>query len=76
MNITVKPAGGLVHEAEPGRMTFSSSAEIKPRLRAFFSSCLVIVEAGESPGAGIAVETSGAAPRRKSPMHPFLAHQM
>ena len=60
MNITVKPAGGLGREAEPGRMTFPSSAEIMPRLRAFFSSRLVVVEAGQSPGAGPTAEASGA----------------
>jgi hypothetical protein len=60
MNITVKPAEGLGREAEPGRMTFPSSVEIRPRLRAFFSSRLVVVEAGQSPGTGPAVEAAGA----------------
>jgi hypothetical protein len=41
-------------------MTFSSSDEIIPRLRALFSSRLVVVETGQSPGAGPAVELSGA----------------
>jgi hypothetical protein len=43
-------------------MTFPSSGEIKPRLRAFFSSRFVIVEAGHSLGAslGAAAGTSGA----------------
>jgi hypothetical protein len=50
MNITVKPAGGLGREAKPGNMTFPSSGEIKPRLRAFFSSRFIIIEAGQSPG--------------------------
>jgi hypothetical protein len=60
MNITVKPVGGFGREAEPGRMAFPSSVEIKPRLRAFFSSRLFVVEAGQSPGAGPAVGASGA----------------
>jgi hypothetical protein len=59
MNITVKPAGGLGREAEPGRMTFLSSSEIMQRLRAF-SSRLVVVEAGQSQGAGPMTEASGA----------------
>jgi hypothetical protein len=50
MNITVKPVGGLGRELEPRRMTFPSSAEIKPRLRTFFLSHFIIVEAGQSPG--------------------------
>jgi hypothetical protein len=41
-------------------MTFPSLEEIKPRLRALLSSRFVIVEAGQSPGAGTAAETSGA----------------
>jgi hypothetical protein len=60
MNITVKPVGGLGREAKPGRMTFPSSVEIKPRLRAFFSSRFIIIEAVQSPGAGTMAETSGA----------------
>jgi hypothetical protein len=42
---------------------FPSSSGIKPRLRAFFSSCFDIVEAGQSPGAllAAATEDSGAA---------------
>jgi hypothetical protein len=41
-------------------MTFLSLEEIKPRLRVFFSSRFIIIEAGQSPGAGAAAETSGA----------------
>ena len=47
-------------EAAPGRMTFPSSDEIMPRLRALFSSRLVVVEAGQSPGTGPAMKLSGA----------------
>ena len=59
-NITVKPAGGLGREVAPGRITFPSSEEIIPRLRAFFSSLFVVVETGQSPGIGPTVELSGA----------------
>jgi hypothetical protein len=41
-------------------MTFPSSDEINPRLRALFSSRLVVVETGQSLGVGPAVELSGA----------------
>jgi hypothetical protein len=41
-------------------MTFPSPAEIIPRLRALFSSRFVVVETGQSPGVGPAVEVSGA----------------
>jgi hypothetical protein len=41
-------------------MTFPSSVEIKPRLQTFFSSRLVIVEVGQSPGTCATVETTGA----------------
>jgi hypothetical protein len=41
-------------------VTFPSLEEIKPRLRVFFSSRFVIVEVGQSPGAGAAAETSSA----------------
>jgi hypothetical protein len=41
-------------------MTFPSSEEINPRLRAFFSSRFVVVDAGQSPGLGPAVELDGA----------------
>jgi hypothetical protein len=64
MNITVKPTGGLGRKAKPGSMTFPSLGEIKPSLRAFFSSRFVIVEAGQSPGVGATAETSGAPPLR------------
>jgi hypothetical protein len=62
-NITVKPAGGLGQEYELGRRTSSSLLEINPRLRAFFSSRFVIVDAGQSPGASLvmAKAVSGAA---------------
>jgi hypothetical protein len=53
-------------------MMFPSSADIKPRLRAFFSSRLVIVEAGQSPGAGVAVETSGASTVAETSDAPFF----
>jgi hypothetical protein len=41
-------------------MTFPSSVETMPRLRALFSSRFVVVETGQSPSAGPAVELSGA----------------
>jgi hypothetical protein len=48
-NITVKPAGGLGREAEPGRMMFPSSAEIRPRL---------LVAAGEASGEAFVVTSA------------------
>ena len=47
-------------EIAPGRITFPSSEEINPRLRALFSSRFVVVDAGQSPGMGPAVELDGA----------------
>ena len=47
-------------EVAPGRITFPSSEEIIPRLRALFSLRFVVVEAGQSPGIGPAVELDGA----------------
>jgi hypothetical protein len=41
-------------------MTFPSPAEIIPRLRALFSSRFVVVETGQSPGIGPAMDLSGA----------------
>ena len=41
-------------------MIFPSSEGINPRLRAFFSSRLVVVDAGQSPGLDPAVELDGA----------------
>jgi hypothetical protein len=50
----------LGREVAPGRITFPSSEEIIPRLRALFSSRFVVVEAGQSPGIGTTVELDGA----------------
>ena len=47
-------------EIAPGRITFPSSEGIYPRLLAFFSSRLVVVEAGQSPGMEPAIELDGA----------------
>jgi hypothetical protein len=41
-------------------MTFPSLVETIPRLRALFLSSFVVVETGQSPGIGPAVEFSGA----------------
>ena len=45
-------------EIAPGRITFPSSEEINPRLRALFSSHFVMDDASQSPG--LAIEPGGA----------------
>ena len=47
-------------EIAPGRITFPSLEEINPRLRALFTSRFVVVDTGQSPGLGPAVELDGA----------------
>jgi hypothetical protein len=50
----------LGREIAPGRITFPSSEEISPRLRALFSSRFVMEDASQSPGLAAATELGGA----------------
>lgn len=47
-------------EIAPGRITFPSSEETIPRLRALFSSRFVMEDASQSPGLVTATELGGA----------------
>jgi hypothetical protein len=50
----------LGREIAPGRITFPSSKETSPRLRALFSSLFVMEDASQSPGLVTATEVGGA----------------